>query len=128
MPCRDDGWPQEERVGPDAQKRLDKLTQELCDARRIIAKLESLFDFSKLSKDERQDIKRHLEGQEEHRKKDKQRALAEAKANLGKLESTMKKIKELGGECSKTMIRQHKDLMGKLEDIKNADPMDTDLF
>lgn len=128
MPCRDDGWPQEERVGPITKKRLDKLTQELCDARRIIAKLESLFDFSKLSKDDKQDIKKHLEGQEEHRKEDKQRAVTKAKANLGKLESTMKKIKELGGECSKTMIRQHKDLMGILEEINNADPMDTDLF
>jgi hypothetical protein len=133
MPCRSDGYPEEESVGPKARKQLDDLQAELCATQKLVLDLykaqtpdpKNPFG-SSLSKELSERFFKTLDAYAKHREKDKARALAKAKADLSKMESNIKTVKRLGGEAGSYLTNELKMLKSIVEKIEKSDPLTAD--
>ena len=140
MPCRD--YIGEEIDAINYRKRCDELAAQLCNARQVLYRLHLIgchresygnenppFTLSSaLGSDLLEDITTEIEGLKNHRDRDKAHAVLELGHSINRLRDDVKKIKSLGGKPGNDILNKIKDLKSKQKEMKESNPLHTNLY
>lgn len=126
MPCRDDD--RDDHLIPELRSRNDALAADLCKARGLLLTLSHVLDHNTVSRAVVDALQVQLAAHKNHRELDKHRALAMVESKKSSIVGTIAKIRELGGFPNPSLLEEVDNLNSQLQEIKNTDPFETDLY
>jgi hypothetical protein len=126
MPCRDDDC--DDHYWSELSNRNHELAAELCKARGLLLTLSAVLDQNKVSNSVIRSLQDQLAKYRQHREQDKLRATLDVERKRDAVAKKISLIKELGGLPSTSLLEEIDAANTALQNVKNSDPLETDLY